>query len=123
MRLVARISISLFFAVCLLSACGKIDTGIKGKMVLAKCTGTDIATDCVAQSIYASSLTIYDENITKIKTVKSNGDGTFLIALKPGTYFIHPENSGKFPMAADFKVVVTKGKLDELTIYYDTGLR
>ncbi len=106
-----------------LSACAQADTGITGKVMLGKCTGTEIAQSCVAQSTYASSLTIYDSKLNKVKTFKTAGDGTFTVALKPGTYFIHPENSGTFPMAADFKVVVTQGKLTELTIYYDTGER
>jgi hypothetical protein len=123
MKPLNRNAIFLFLFVILLTACGKVDTGIQGKVMLARCTGTQTATDCVGQATYTASLTIYDENLKKIKTVKANGDGTFLIALKPGTYFIHPENSGKFPIAADFRVVVAKGKLPFLTIYYDTGLR
>ncbi len=106
-----------------LSACARGDTGITGKVVLGKCTGTGIAQDCVAQSTYESSLTIYDSKLNKLKTINTAGDGTFTVALKPGTYFIHPENSGTFPMAADFKVVVSEGKLTDLTIYYDTGQR
>ena len=123
MKPLARIAAFLFLFAFLLAACGKVDTGIQGKILLASCAGTEIATDCVGQATYSSSLTIYDQDLTKIKNVKTSGDGTFVIALKPGTYFVHPENNGKFPMAADFKVVVTKGKLTELTIYYDTGLR
>jgi hypothetical protein len=124
MKSSTRIIAVLFVFIVLLSACGnKITTGIKGQTVLASCTGADIATSCTGREPYPATLTIYDQNMTKLKSIKSSGDGIFLVALEPGTYFIHPENTGKFPIAADFKVVVTKGKLTDLTVYYDTGLR
>jgi len=120
-----RVALALFALAFLLSACGKVTTGIQGKVVLAMCTGDQVATDCTAQSTYAASLTLYNDKVEKIKAYRTKGDGTFLIALKPGTYYVHPEAEapGQFPMAADFKVVVTKGKLTDLTIYYDTGER
>lgn len=123
MKFSVRIVVLLSLFAFLLTACEKVDTGIEGKVLLASCQGEQIATDCVGQSTYSSTLTIYNASLSKIKSVKTLGDGTFIIALKPGIYFIHPENNGKFPMAADFKVVVTKGELVKLTIYYDTGLR
>ncbi len=109
----------------LLAACRKVTTGIEGKVVLAKCTGEQIATDCTAQSIFEASLTIYNQNLQELKTYRTKGDGTFVIGLKPGTYYVHPvpPTQGQFPMAADFKVVVSQGKLTDLTIYYDTGQR
>jgi hypothetical protein len=120
-----RISLFLLTLAVLMSACGKVTTGIQGKVVLANCTGSQIATDCTAQSTYSASLILYNENLVKLKTYRTKGDGTFLIGLKPGTYYVHPEPEaqGQFPMAADFKVVVTEGKLTDLTIYYDTGER
>jgi hypothetical protein len=102
MKPLARITAFLFLLAFLLTACGKVNTGIQGKILLARCTGTEIATDCVGQTTYSSTLTIYDHDLTKIKNVKTMGDGTFVVTLKPGTYFVHPENDGKFPMAADF---------------------
>ena len=125
MKSFIRIALTLFAFTFLLSACGKVTTGIQGKVVLAKCTGDQIATNCTAQSTYAASLTLFNDKVEKIKTYRTKGDGTFLIALKPGTYFVHPEpaTQGQFPLAADFKVVVTKGKVTDLTIYYDTGER
>ena len=125
MKFLIKFGLFLFSFAFLLAACGKVDTGIQGKVVLAKCTGSQIATDCTAQSTYAASLTIYDDKFVKIKIYKTKGDGTFLIGLKAGTYYVRPEpqTQGKFPMAADFKVVVTEGKLTDLTIYYDTGER
>jgi hypothetical protein len=123
MKPFTRIAAILLISTFLLAACGKTNTGIKGQTVLAKCTGTEIATNCAPQEPYPATLVIYDSNMNKIKSVRSAGDGTFLIELDPGTYFIHPDNTGKFPIAADFKVVVKKGTLTELMIYYDTGIR
>ncbi len=118
-----RLILGLTLLVIFLSACGKVETGIQGKMLLGRCMGEQIAENCVKQTFYVGSLTIYDQDVKKVKTVKSKGDGTFIVALKPGNYFIHPENDGGFPMAADFKVMVKQGELTELTIYYDLGIR
>lgn len=125
MRVSTRSRLAALALVLVLSACGKPSTGIQGKVVLANCTGSQVATNCTALSIYSASLTIYNDKLESLKTYKTRGDGTFAIALKPGTYYVHPlpAEPGKFPMAADFKVVVTKDKLTDLTIYYDTGLR
>lgn len=106
-----------------LSACSNITTGIRGQSFLADCTGSEIAVDCTSTMPFATSLTIYDENLVVVKTVKTKKDGSFAIALDPGTYFIHPVNNGSFPMAGDFQVVVTEGEVVELTIQYDTGMR
>ncbi|HTX90359.1 MAG TPA: hypothetical protein VMC09_03995 [Anaerolineales bacterium] len=124
MKLSVRIAALLLVLGFLLAACGKtINTGIKGQAFLASCTGSDIAVGCSPQDPYPATLVIYDKDMKPVKTVKTAGDGTFTVALDPGTYFVHPDNNGKFPIAADFKVVVTEGKLTELAIYYDTGIR
>ena len=125
MKWFGKLLLVLFSLVVFLSACAKPTTGIQGKVVLANCTGQQIATDCTAQSVYAASLAVYNDKLVKLKTYRTRGDGTFLIGLKPGTYYVspQPETKGKFPMAADFKVVVTEGKLTDLTIYYDSGVR
>jgi hypothetical protein len=125
MKLLIKSGLVILALALLLSACETPTTGIQGKVVLAKCTGEQVATDCTAISTYAASLTLYNDKLNKLKTYKTKGDGTFEVALKPGTYYIHPEPAepGKFPIAADFKVVVTKDKMTNLTIYYDTGLR
>ncbi len=125
MKLFGKTFLALLALVFLLSACAKPTTGIKGKVVLAKCTGQEIATDCTAISIYSATLIVYDEKLVKLKMVKTKGDGTFLVTLKPGTYYVSPQPAiqGKFPMASDFKVLVLEGKMADLTVYYDTGFR
>jgi len=123
MKFVCKVAAFLLIGAIFLAACGPVETGIKGQVFLAKCTGSEIATDCTGVIQYAATLDIYNQDVVKIKSVRTAGDGTFVIGLKPGTYFIHPENNGDFPMAADFKVVVTQGQLAELTIYYDDGVR
>jgi hypothetical protein len=116
----------LLIIVFLLAACGsKLDpnTGIKGTVYLASCTGSEVATNCTASLPFQVKLDIYDQNLKKIDTITTNQNGTFQVPLKPGMYFIHPQNNGKYPIAADFRVTVVAGKLADLTIYYDTGVR
>jgi hypothetical protein len=109
----------------LISACGQSNTGIQGKVVLANCTGQEIAVDCTAVGTYSATLEIYNDKLVKIKTVQTRGDGTFQVALKAGTYYIHPVApvAHKFPQASDFKVVVAQGEMPDLTVYYDNGDR
>ena len=125
MKVIGRTALILLAWIILLSACTKTTSGLQGKVVLANCTGQQIATDCTPQSIYVATIEIYNDKVVKIKTVRTEGDGTFTIYLKPGLYYVHPvpEVQGKFPMAADFKVIVPPGKLIPLTIDYDMGVR
>lgn len=109
--------------VLLLPACNKVKTGIKGQVFLSDCYGEEVAVDCTAIEPYKAILTIYDADLVMLKTVETEDDGTFITALDPGTYFIHPQNTGLFPIAADFRVDVTDGVVLELTIHYDTGER
>jgi hypothetical protein len=114
--------LTLFLAACG-GKTGSIDTGITGETYLSVCTGADIAVDCTNINPFATKLDILDENMVLLKTVETEADGTFTIALDPGTYYIHPQNNGAFPIAADFRVVVTKGELAQMVISYDVGER
>jgi hypothetical protein len=114
--------LALFLAACGGKTAG-IDTGITGETYLSVCTGADIAVDCTNINPYATKLDILDENMVFLQTVETEEDGTFIIALDPGTYYIHPQNDGFFPIAADFRVVVTHGELAEMVISYDIGER
>lgn len=113
----------LLALVLLLPACNKIETGIQGQVFLATCAGSDIAVDCTSTVPYEAVLTVYDENLVVLQTVETDKKGNFAIPLEAGTYYIHPQNTGDFPMAGDFQVVVTDGEVVELTINYDTGIR
>ncbi len=125
MKLAGKIVLIFLALTFLLSACGNSNTGIKGKVVLANCTGQEIAVDCTAIGTYAATLEIFNDNLVKIKTIQTKGDGTFQVALKAGTYYIHPVApvAHQFPQASDFKVVVGQGKMPDLIVYYDTGDR
>lgn len=109
--------------VLLLSACKKVETGIQGQVFLADCYGDEVGVDCTAIEPYQAILTIYDADLVMLKTVETEEDGTFITALDPGTYFIHPQNTGLFPIATDFRVDVSEGVVLELTIHYDSGAR
>ena len=126
MKRYPKFAFVLLALILLLPACNKVETGIQGQVFLATCTGGvngEIAVDCTNLQPFEATLTIYDENVIVVKTVDTKSDGTFIVELAPGTYYIHPQNNGGFPKAADFQVVVTDGEVVELTIQYDTGMR
>ena len=70
MKWSGKISLVLLSLIFCLSGCAKPTTGIQGKVVLANCTGTSVATDCTAQSVYAATLAIYNDKLVKLKTYR-----------------------------------------------------
>ncbi len=113
--------------VLFLAACGgKADdggTGITGQVFLAECEGNQIATDCFSQEPYQATLVIYNAAFEEIARLETEIDGTFVFDLEPGTYFVHPESPGPYPIATDYQVTVVEGERTELTIVYDSGAR
>ncbi|MCX7608747.1 MAG: hypothetical protein N2049_05980 [Anaerolineales bacterium] len=98
-------------------------SGIKGQVFLAECQGQQIATDCFSQEPYQATLIIYNAQLQEVARILTQQDGTFELELEPGMYFIHPYSPGTYPIANDYQVVVTEGKMTELTIIYDSGTR
>jgi hypothetical protein len=95
----------------LLAACGgKSDggTGIKGQAFLAECEGDQVAVDCFTQEPYQATLVIYNAAFEEIARVETEADGTFVIDLEPGIYFVHPDSPGAYPLATDYQVSVVE---------------
>ena len=116
------LALTIFMAAC----GGKADdggTGIKGEVFLAECEGDQVAVDCFSQEPYQATLVIYNAAFEEIARVETEADGTFVIDLEPGVYFVHPDSPGTYPLATDYQVSVVEGERTELTIIYDSGAR
>ncbi|MBI4732435.1 MAG: carboxypeptidase regulatory-like domain-containing protein [Chloroflexi bacterium] len=116
------LALTLFLAACGGNA-GDGGTGIKGEVYLAECEGDQIAADCFSQEPYRATLVIYNAAFEEIARVETEADGTFVFDLEPGTYFVHPESPGPYPIANDYQVTVAEGERTELIIIYDSGAR
>lgn len=122
------ITLSLLMLTLFLAACGGKatddgGTGIKGQIFLAECEGDQIAADCFSQEPYQATLIIYNAAFEEVARVETGVDGTFVFDLEPGTYFVHPESPGPYPIATDYQVSVVEGERTEITIIYDSGIR
>ncbi len=127
------LSILFLLLVFLLTACGAKPTptaapsdgktGIKGQVFLAECQGSEVATDCFSQEPYQATLVVYNAKFEEVAKILTKTDGTFEFEIETGVYFIHPYSPSQYPIAPDYKVVVTEGQMTELTVIYDSGAR
>ena len=70
MKFIAKFILVILALALFLSSCETPTTGIKGKVVLAKCTGSQVATKCTALSIYSASLTLYNDKLERLKPIR-----------------------------------------------------
>lgn len=100
-----------------------LDSGIRGRVQLGPtCPVETRDVPCVTP--YAAVLVILDADQREVARVTSDANGTFEVALGPGTYTLAPTPGGDpFPSAAPQAVSVTQGAYTEVEINYDTGIR
>jgi len=129
-----RIVIPFLALLVLLTACGSGatptaapasdgKTGIKGQVFLAECQGPEVATDCFSQEPYQATLIVYNSNFEEVARILTKTDGTFEFEIEAGEYYIHPYSPAQYPIAPDYRVVVSEGQMTELTVIYDSGVR
>lgn len=106
------------------------NSGIEGEAVLGPvCPGPQPeegprATECADQP-YQANFTILDEQNNVIANFQTGEDGSFKVALAPGTYDIVPitDPAEVFPQAETQTVTVEEGAFTEVRIMFDTGIR
>ncbi len=107
------------------SAAIDIGTGIEGQVVLSPGCGGPVkegGQGCPDKP-YQTTLQVKDESGNIVSQAESDANGNFKVSLAPGTYVLRPETAGKFPIATDTTVTVTQGKLTQVTIKLDSGMR
>lgn len=105
------------------SVSAAIDSGIRGQVQLGPtCPVETRDVPCVTP--YAAVLVILDSDQREVARVTSATDGSFEVALAPGSYTVTPTPGGDpFPVASPQAVSVTAGRYTEIEINYDTGIR
>ena len=75
------------------------------------------------QRPYEARITVLNATGREIASVNSNPEGKFRIALPPGTYVLRPEQPGLYPRASAQQVKVSRDRITQVDITYDSGIR
>jgi len=99
------------------------DSGVQGEVRIGPISpveqpGVDNSAPYVATLLVKK--TGSDKTVAK---TTSAADGTFRIALPPGTYVLEPVNGDPLPVAAPQQFIVEAGKFTTVRVDYDSGIR
>ena len=74
---------------------------------------------------YEATLLVFDASGCQVTSVHSGDDGTFSVALPPGTYRIAPQSpaGSPLPRSSELNVIVLSGAWLVVEVSYDTGIR
>ncbi|MBN2385803.1 MAG: hypothetical protein JXB85_02200 [Anaerolineales bacterium] len=126
----ARVKIYLFVLLVVLLVAAVVlllnrgpQTGITGQALLLECSGDQVLTDCFEQNPYQATFAILDNNLEEVKRFTTDSDGNFTISLEPGFYILQPVVTGPYPIGLPQEFQVLQGRLTELTVAFDSGIR
>ena len=102
------------------------DSGIEGTVTLGPtCPVERVDSPCPPMP-YQGILRVVAKDGTVVATLHPNDDGTFRVAVDPGTYTVdggRPHSGGGFPVAHPVEVTVVPGEYAHVDIQFDTGIR
>ena len=110
------------------AACGSEATphsGVRGLVTLGpNCPVVRSDTLC-PDSPYEAELVVLDADGDEVKRVRSEQDGSYEVALKPGVYRMVPQSPPGLPLpfASEFAVTVRADEWVTVDIAYDSGIR
>ncbi|MEY4731284.1 MAG: hypothetical protein RL681_230 [Candidatus Parcubacteria bacterium] len=109
-------------------AIGPNDSGVRGKVLLGPtCPVMRVPPDpqCADKpyETMVAVIVVGSPSGAPYAVVKSGADGTYSIALPPGTYALQPRGRQPFPMCGTKDVTVTAGNVLEANLSCDTGIR
>jgi hypothetical protein len=99
-------------------------SGVRGVVLIGPtCPGATRASPCTEP--YVAELVFLDADDQVRARVTSGPDGTFEVALPPGTYLVQPVSPSEdpFPFGKAISVTVGEEEYTEVGIDYDTGIR
>jgi len=100
-------------------------TGIEGQVLIGPTCPVERLADPCPDQPYPATLRVLTLSGSQVLQFQTGPDGRFLIALDPGTYLLRPGSpAGKaYPSAREQTFTVIEGRLTQLTINYDSGIR
>jgi hypothetical protein len=104
-----------------------LDSGIQGKITIGPTCPGPLRQDQIDQCAdkpYQTTINVETADGAKIITkFTSAADGTFKVALAPGTYLLTSASSVRIPSFGGEKVTVAAHKYSAITLMFDSGLR
>lgn len=104
-------------------------SGVAGQVLIGPtCPGPQSAgtgeTLC-ADMPYQATIQVLNQRNQTVTTIQTDTEGRFQVSLDPGTYTLRPQSStnAPYPRAAAQLVTVEQGKITEIQIYFDSGIR
>ncbi|MFL5646351.1 MAG: collagen binding domain-containing protein [Chloroflexota bacterium] len=134
MRLVGHI-LQITFLVTLVAGCGgravavsPTPSGGVGGTVTAGpiCPVEKVPADpaCAAKPVGGAVLVVRDGSDSEVARATTGADGTFFVALPPGSYVVAPQAvEGFLGGAQEQGVEVAAGRRSDIIVVYDTGIR
>jgi len=96
-------------------------SGLRGIVILYGCSSAD-NDSCLSKPIAATQIVRREPDETRVKEFRSESDGSFRVALRPGRYIIEDgshQNLGGY-LSPIYGVVVPKSGFRYMRIVYDT---
>ncbi len=98
------------------------DTGIDGTVTLGPTCPVERADSPCPDRPYEARITIW-RGETKVAETRSGADGRFRVSLPPGVYLVAGESENTLPRGSEETVTVVEGRLTEVRIRFDSGIR
>jgi len=97
-------------------------TGIEGLVTVGPTCPVERPESPCPDRPLAARITIWRGD-TQVAEIRSGDDGRFLVLLRPGDYRIVGETEGTFPRGTTVEVTVAAGRLTQVLLQYDSGIR
>lgn len=121
--LTALLSCAGLFGLAVSSSAGGLDSGIRGHVLYGPtCPVQRAGQNCTRP--YQATITVRREpsNII-VARVRSAGDGSFSLRLRPGRYVLQSQSGRPYPRSSPQTVTVQSDHNTAVTIRYDSGIR
>jgi hypothetical protein len=123
MRLALLACVAAFLAGC--GASGDLDSGIRGRAVIASCGVPFTEAECQNPPPYVGEINVrrtYDGPV--VRTIRTGADGRFVVQLDPGRYVLDWEpKDTPWPFLKPVDVTVLAHQYTEVTLSFDSGIR
>jgi hypothetical protein len=97
-------------------------SGIEGRAVAGpQCPVVRADSPCPDAAVSAEIDVLQNGRV--VKTFTTRTDGTFRVALEPGSYTLQGKTTGRLPVSKAVEVAVTAGAYTKVDIVFDTGIR
>ena len=109
----------------LVGAVQTTDSGVQGTVWIGPVSPVQKEGDPNEKPYPDARILVKDAAGKTVATIVSGKDGSYRVALDPGTYTISPQSpeGSPLPRGTDATVVVVQGVFTPLDLHYDSGIR